>query len=78
MSFWSKSTIDSKEFQILFAKFENLRIEVESVKIELQLYKNKLSRKAGIFKEKEETEENEKNKNPSIFLSPNGNPIGAQ
>jgi hypothetical protein len=73
--FWSKATIESKEFQILFAKFENLRIEVESVKIELALYKNKLSRKAGIMREKEENQESEKNKNPSIFLKPDGTAI---
>lgn len=56
--FWSKDTVNSKEFQDLFAKFENLRIEVESVKIELALYKNKLARKAGIsFKEEKEEEQ---------------------
>jgi hypothetical protein len=70
--FWSKKTVESDEFQKLFAMFSNLRIEVETVKLELQLYKNKLSRKAGIMKEEEQTETN---KNPSIFLNPNGLPI---
>jgi hypothetical protein len=61
--FWSKKTIESEEFQTLFKKFENLRIEVESVKIELALYKNKLHKKAGI-KMKEDEEEEEKPQDP--------------
>ena len=73
--FWSKETIDSKEFQRLFAMFENLRIEVEGVKLDLALYKNKLARKAGIRLGRDEEEETETNKNPSVLLNPNGNPI---
>lgn len=70
--FWSKATTQSEDFQILFKKFENLRVEVEGIKIDLALYKNKLFRKAGIVTKEEETETN---KNPSILLNPNGNPI---
>ena len=67
--FWTKDTVNRKEFQDLFAKFENLRIEVEGVKLDLALYKNKLMRKAGL---KEDKEEIETNKNPEILLNPNG------
>ena len=67
--FWTKKTVESKEFQILFNKFENLRIEVEGVKLDLALYKNKLMRKAGL---KDKDEESETNKKPSILLNPNG------
>jgi hypothetical protein len=70
--FWSKKTTESEDFQVLFKKFENLRVEVEGIKIDLALYKNKLFRKAGIMVKEEETETN---KNPSILLNPNGNPI---
>ena len=69
--FWSKKTIESEEFKTLFAKFENLRIEVESVKIELALYKQKLHKKAGI-KLKEEQEEDENKGEPKVLLSPFG------
>ena len=69
--FWSKKTIESEEFKTLFAKFENLRIEVESVKIELALYKQKLHKKAGI-KLKEEPEEEENKGEPKVLLSPFG------
>ena len=69
--FWSKRTIESKEFQELFAKFENLRIEVEAVKIELALYKQKLHKKAGI-RMKEEAEEEENHKEPTVLLTPTG------
>ena len=69
--FWSKKTIESDEFKKLFGMFENLRIEVESVKIELALYKQKLHKKAGI-KLKEDVEEEENNKAPQILLTPAG------
>ena len=75
--FWSRSTIEREEFQTLFKKFENLRIEVEGVKLDLALYKNKLFKKAGIKLKEEEEEENETNKNPSVLLNPNGTPIRA-
>lgn len=69
--FWSKKTIESKEFQELFAKFENLRIEVEGLKLDLKLYQNKLARKAGLkMKEDEETEENKGE--PKVLLTPTG------
>lgn len=73
--FWSKKTTESEDFQTLFKKFENLRIEVESVKIELALYKNKLHKKAGIKMKEDEEEETETNKNPNVLLNPNGSPI---
>ncbi len=73
--FWSKKTIESKEFQILFNKFENLRIEVEAVKIDLKLYQNKLARKAGIKLKDDEETETETNKNPQVLLDINGNTI---
>jgi len=73
--FWSKSTVEREDFQTLFKKFENLRIEVESVKIELALYKNKLHKKAGIKMKEDEEEETETNKNPSVLLNPNGYPV---
>ena len=72
MMFWSKKTTESEDFQVLFKKFENLRVEVEGIKIDLALYKNKLFRKAGIMVKEEETETN---KNPTILLTPNGNTI---
>lgn len=46
--------IESEEFRKLFNMFENLRIEVESLKLDVNLYKNKLSKRAGIYKEEEE------------------------
>jgi len=73
--FWSKKTTESEDFQILFKKFENLRIEVEGIKLDLALYKNKLFKKAGLRAKEELEEENETNKNPSILLNPNGAPI---
>ena len=73
--FWSKDTVNRKEFQELFSKFENLRVEVEGVKLDLAIYKNKLMRKAGIKFKEEEEEENETNKNPQILLNPNGLPV---
>ncbi len=73
--FWSKQTVQSEDFQVLFKKFENLRIEVEGVKLELALYKTKLHRKAGIRMKEDEEEETETNKNPSILLNPNGYPL---
>jgi len=71
MMFWIKKTIESDEFKTLFAKFENLRIELESVKLELALYKQKLHKKAGI-RMKEEEEEQENNKEPTVLLTPTG------
>ena len=73
--FWSKKTTESEDFQTLFKKFENLRIEVEGVKLDLALYKNKLFKKAGLKTKEEVEEENETNKNPNILLNPNGAPI---
>ena len=69
--FWSKKTIESEEFRTLFAKFENLRIEVESVKLELGLYKAKLHKRAGI-KLKEEEQEEENKGEPKVLLTPSG------
>jgi glutamine synthetase type III len=66
--FWSKTTVQSDEFQILFKKFENLRTEVEGIKIDLALYRNKLFRKAGIVTKEEE----DKPKEPSVLLTPSG------
>ena len=71
MMFWIKRTIESKEFQELFAKFENLRIEVEAVKIELALYKLKLHKRAGI-KLKDDVEEEQNSKEPKVLLAPDG------
>jgi len=51
--FWSKKTIESEEFQKLFTMFNNLRIEVESVKLDVELYKKKLKMRAGLIKEED-------------------------
>lgn len=51
--FWSKKTIESEEFQKLFAMFNNLRIEIESVKLDVELYKRKLKVKAGLVREED-------------------------
>jgi len=74
--FWSKKTIESAEFQRLFKMIEETRLKVEMMNIELQLYKNKLSKKAGIKTKEDEEVESETNKNPQILLNPNGNPVG--
>lgn len=63
MMFWLKKTIESEEFRRLFNMFENLRIEVESLKLDVNLYKNKLSKRAGI-KTKEEEDEVKDPKDP--------------
>jgi hypothetical protein len=73
--FWSKATTQTEDFQVLFKKFENLRIEVEGIKLDLALYKQKLSKKAGISFKRDDEDETETNKNPTVLLNPNGNPI---
>ncbi len=52
--FWIKKTLESAEFQKLYRMLEETRIKVETLDIELQLYKKKLRVKAGIDKEEEE------------------------
>ena len=73
--FWNKvKQVDyewSEQYNKLAQKFENLRIELEGVKIELALYKQKLHKKAGI-KLKDELEEEENNKAPQVLLTPGG------
>jgi len=51
--FWSKKTIESAEFQKLFSLFNNLRVEVESLKLDVELYKKKLKVRAGILKDED-------------------------
>ena len=70
--FWSKKTLESAEFIKLFKMVEETRIKVEMMAIELDLTKKKLKIAKGIPDKEEETETN---KNPSIFLSPNGTPL---
>ena len=50
--FWTK--IKTAEYLELKKLFENLKLEVESQKLELQLYVKKLKAKKGISEEKEE------------------------
>jgi len=70
--FWHKKQISSEEYLKLFAEIEKLRIKIEMMELSLDLTKKKLKIKKGILEEEEKTEESETNKNPSIFLSPNG------
>jgi hypothetical protein len=61
--FFSKKTLSSSEYLELKKLYETLRIEIESLEIDLQLYKKKLLIKRGISQE----DENEKYKN-SVLL----------
>jgi len=51
------------------------RMKIETLKIEVELYKNKLSKKAGLKTKDEEEVGNETNKNPQVLLNPNGAPV---
>lgn len=70
--FWNNKTlIHSKEFTELFEQMQKIKIQVEMMALELDLTKKKLRISKGI----ERDSEKETNKNPSIFLNPNGLPI---
>jgi len=73
--FWIKKTLESAEFLKLFKMVEEIRLKVEMMNIDLQLHKQKLSKKAGIKAEQEQETESETNKNPQVLLNPNGVPI---
>lgn len=70
--FWHKKQIQSEEYLKLYSEIEKLRIKVEMMELSLDLTKKKLKIKKGIIEQEEEMGESETNKNPSIFLSPNG------
>jgi len=74
--FWSKTTVESKEFLKLYQMIEEQRIKVQALADDLVLMRQKLVNKRLKFEDKELEAESEKNKNPSIFLNPNGHPIG--
>lgn len=64
--FWLKKTLESAEFSKLYQLYEEQRIKLEALSLEIQLYKKKLRARAGI--EKEEKEEGEKNPYNSVLL----------
>jgi len=53
--------INSKEYSELLQKFETLRISVEALKLDLDLYKKKLRLSKGIKREEDEDNEDYKN-----------------
>ena len=73
--FWIKKTLESEEFRKLFKMCEDTRLKVEMLSIEVQLYKNKLGKKAGLKTKEEEEEQTETNKNPQVLLNPDGNTL---
>ena len=76
--FWRKKMLESLEFLKLYKEMQEIRIKVEMMALELDLTKKKLRISKGIPKEEiisGEMGETQTNKNPSIFLSPNGLPI---
>jgi hypothetical protein len=52
--FWTKKTIESEEFKKLYALYEEQRIKLESLCLDVQLYKKKLKYRAGLNEQKEE------------------------
>ena len=73
--FWTKKTIESAEFVKLFKLCEENRIKLEMLYLEFDLTKQKLKARRGLEEKKEEKTESESNKNPSIFLNPNGDTL---
>ena len=73
--FWTKKTIESEEFKKVFKMCEENRIKLEMLYLEFDLTKKKLKARAGLKEREEEKTESETNKNPSIFLNPNGDNI---
>jgi hypothetical protein len=74
--FWHKKSISSAEYLDLFAQIEKLRIKIDMMSLTLDLTKKKLRIKKGIEEEEEEDiGAGETNKNPDIFLSPDGNTL---
>lgn len=69
--FWIKKTLESEEFRKLFGMLEEQRIKLESLALEVQLYKKKLRSRAGI--EKEEEKEEAKGINNPVILPEDGN-----
>lgn len=68
--FWKKkqeTMLNSKEFEELFALMNRLRLDHETLKLELQLYIKKLRASKGV-KDFQEKEENPKDLYNSVLL----------
>jgi len=73
INWFRREKLESKEYLELITKLENLRINVEALKIDFELTRNKLKKKAGLQVKEEDDETKDLNK--SVLLNPNGNPL---
>jgi len=62
--FWNKR-IKSEEYLELFKEISHLKIQLEALKLDVELYKRKLKAKKGLIEEKDE--DNDKYKNPVLL-----------
>jgi len=55
----------------------NLEMDLEKLKSHIISLRGTINRSKGKSFEEEEEEQTEKNKNPQVFLNPNGHPLGS-